>query len=215
MERIFCLIIGYVFGLFNTGYIIGRIKKTDIREHGSGNAGTTNALRTFGLKIGLLTLLGDCMKCVLAVLVTKAVFGSRCGDILPLLSVYTAAGCILGHNYPFTLGFKGGKGIAATLGMFLAIDWPLAITGFAFFLIVFFVTHYVSLASLSANLMAFVSLVILGCHGRYGMDTPHRVELYVVMGLLTALAFYRHKENIRRLARGEESKVYLKKKNRQ
>lgn len=75
MERIICLVIGYVCGLFQTGYIIGKVHKTDIREHGSGNAGTTNAFRTFGKKAGVLTLLGDCLKCVLAIVIVRMVYG--------------------------------------------------------------------------------------------------------------------------------------------
>ena len=74
MERLICLAIGYVCGLFQTSYIIGKMHQTDIREHGSGNAGTTNALRTFGKKAGALTLLGDCLKCVVAILIVKALY---------------------------------------------------------------------------------------------------------------------------------------------
>ena len=117
MERLICLGIGYVFGLFQTGYIYGRMHGMDIRKHGSGNAGSTNALRTMGVKAGAITLLGDCFKCVIAVLVVRGIFASRCPEILPLLSMYAGFGAVLGHNYPFYLGFKGGKGIAATAGM--------------------------------------------------------------------------------------------------
>ena len=123
MERLICLAIGYVCGLFQTSYIIGRLHKTDIREHGSGNAGTTNALRTFGKKAGILTLLGDCLKCVAAIVLVRVFLGKTYGDILPLLSLYAAAGCILGHNFPFYLKFRGGKGIAASVGFILAFDW--------------------------------------------------------------------------------------------
>ena len=81
MERIICLLIGYVFGLFQTGYLYGKTKHIDIRTKGSGNAGTTNALRTMGKKAGLITLLGDCLKCVFAVLVVRLIYGVRimCG----------------------------------------------------------------------------------------------------------------------------------------
>lgn len=118
MERLLCLLIGYVCGLFQTSYIYGRMHHMDIREHGSGNAGTTNALRTLGKKAGALTLLGDCLKCVISVLIVRAVFGESQKEILPLLSLYAAAGCILGHNFPFYLKFRGGKGIAASVGLF-------------------------------------------------------------------------------------------------
>ena len=80
LERLICILIGYVFGLFQTSYIIGKIHKTDIREHGSGNAGTTNALRTFGKKAGAMTLLGDCLKCVFAIVAVRLIFKEKkCG----------------------------------------------------------------------------------------------------------------------------------------
>lgn len=209
MERLICLAIGYVCGLFQTSYIIGRLHKTDIREHGSGNAGTTNALRTFGKKAGILTLLGDCLKCVAAIVLVRVFFGKTCGDILPLLSLYAAAGCILGHNFPFYLKFRGGKGIAASVGFILAFDWRIFLVCAVIFFVLFFTTHYVSLCSLSAYLAAFAAIVILGQGGAYGMDASHTTEMYVVMGLLTALAFFRHRANILRLAKGTENRVYL------
>lgn len=209
MERLICLAIGYVCGLFQTSYIIGRIYKTDIREHGSGNAGTTNALRTFGRKAGALTLLGDCLKCVAAVLLVNLFLGKNYEDILPLLNVYAAAGCILGHNFPFYLNFRGGKGVAASVGFILAFDWRLFVVCAVIFFGLFFMTHYVSFCSLSAYLAAFIAMVILGQSGAYGMDSAHMTEMYVVMGLMTALAFFRHRENVSRLMKGTENKIYL------
>ena len=88
MERIVCLIIGYCFGLFQTSYIYGKMHGIDIRQHGSGNAGTTNALRTLGLKAGLLTLLGDCLKCILAVIVVRVLYGNSEQEIIRLLALY-------------------------------------------------------------------------------------------------------------------------------
>ncbi len=108
LPRIICLAVGYVCGLFQTSYIYGKKSGIDIREHGSGNAGTTNALRTLGKKAGALTLLGDCLKCVLAVLIARLLFGDHQGADLLALELYAGAGCILGHNFPFYLKFKGG-----------------------------------------------------------------------------------------------------------
>ena len=214
MERLICLAIGYVCGLFQTSYIIGRLHKTDIREHGSGNAGTTNALRTFGKKAGILTLLGDCLKCVAAIVLVRVFLGKTYGDILPLLRQYAAAGCILGHNFPFYLKFRGGKGIAASVGFILAFDWRIFLICAVIFFALFFTTHYVSLCSLSAYLAAFAAIIVLGQGGAYGMDASHTMEMYVVMGLLTALAFFRHRANIMRLAKGTENRVYLGKKDK-
>lgn len=209
MERLICLAIGYVCGLFQTSYIIGRFYKTDIREHGSGNAGTTNALRTFGKKAGAMTLLGDCLKCVAAILLVKLFLGKTYGDILPLLTVYAAAGCILGHNFPFYLNFRGGKGIAASVGFILAFDWRIFLICALLFFTLFFTTHYVSVCSLSAYLAAFLAMIFWGQKGVYGMDPAHMTEMYVVMGLMTALAFFRHRANVVRLLNGTENRIYL------
>ena len=143
LERLICILIGYVFGLFQTSYIIGKIHKTDIREHGSGNAGTTNALRTFGKKAGAMTLLGDCLKCVFAIVAVRLIFKEKSSDILPLLSIYAAAGCVLGHNFPFYLGFRGGKGIAASAGMLLAMDWRVFLICAVIFIGLVAITRYV------------------------------------------------------------------------
>ena len=177
-----------VCGLFQTSYIIGRLHKTDIREHGSGNAGTTNALRTFGKKAGILTLLGDCLKCVAAIVLVRVFLGKTYGDILPLLSLYAAAGCILGHNFPFYLKFRGGKGIAASVGFILAFDWRIFLICAVIFFALFFTTHYVSLCSLSAYLAAFAAIIVLGQGGpmAWMLLIPWNVCGY---GLLTALAF--------------------------
>ena len=85
MERFICLLIGYAFGLIQTGYIYGKMKGVDIRKEGSGNAGSTNALRTMGIKAGLVTLLGDCFKCVFAVVTVYLIYGKTYADIFPLL----------------------------------------------------------------------------------------------------------------------------------
>lgn len=215
MERIICLIIGYICGLFQTSYIIGRMHKTDIREHGSGNAGTTNALRTFGRKAGALTLLGDCLKCIVAIMIVRALFKNSCGDILPLLSLYGAAGCILGHNFPFYMNFKGGKGVAASVGLVIAFDWRVFLICAVVFFGLFFATHYVSLCSVSAYVTALILVIIFGQMGSYGMDERHTLELYILLAALTVLALYKHRENIKRLLNGTESRIYLSKKHDQ
>ncbi|HJB17000.1 MAG TPA: glycerol-3-phosphate 1-O-acyltransferase PlsY [Candidatus Blautia excrementipullorum] len=209
MERIICLAVGYVCGLFQTSYIIGKMHKTDIREHGSGNAGTTNALRTFGKKAGALTLLGDLLKCMIAVFLVRLIFRREYADIMPLLSVYAAAGCILGHNFPVYLKFRGGKGVAASVGFVLAFDWRIFVIGAVVFFTLFFLTHYVSLCSLSAYVTALIVMIIFGQMGSYKMDASHTLEMYAVMAALTVLAFYKHRENIKRLVHGSENRIYL------
>ena len=212
MERLICLGIGYVFELFQTGYIYGRMHGMDIRKHGSGNAGSTNALRTMGVKAGAITLLGDCFKCVIAVLVVRGIFASRCPEILPLLSLYAGFGAVLGHNYPFYLGFKGGKGIAATAGMILATDLRMAAVCLVVFVVIVAVTRYVSLGSLVVTVLFLAGLVICGQMGEFGMAQNYLFEMYGVGLLFTLSAFFQHRANIKRLREGTENKIGLKKK---
>ena len=212
MERLICLGIGYVFGLFQTGYIYGRMHGMDIRKHGSGNAGSTNALRTMGVKAGAITLLGDCFKCVIAVLVVRGIFASRCPEILPLLSLYAGFGAVLGHNYPFYLGFKGGKGIAATAGMILATDLRMAAVCLVVFVVIVAVTRYVSLGSLVVTVLFLAGLVICGQIGEFGMAQNYLFEMYGVGLLFTLSAFFQYRANIKRLREGTENKIGLKKK---
>lgn len=220
MIRIVCLLIGYVFGLFQTAYILGRLNGIDIREHGSGNSGTTNMLRTKGLKAGLTTLLCDMLKCVLAVVFVSFLFGSSYPDILPVLKLYAAAGVILGHDFPFYLGFKGGKGIAATAGFILAMGPLYVLVGLIVFFGVFLTTHYVSLGSLLIYVALIIQTVIMGQNGCFNTEqvtVGQNVlnEMYCIVFLLGVLAFYLHRENIKRLIAGNERKTYLSKKNKE
>lgn len=214
MERLICLLIGYILGMFQTAYIYGRMHGIDIREHGSGNAGTTNTLRVLGKKAGIIVLLGDILKCFLAVQSAKLLFAKSCPEMLPLLELYAGAGAVLGHNFPFYLKFKGGKGIAATAGLVFALPWPFVAVLAPTFFLAFFLTHYVSLGSLLAYTGLVIELVVLGQMGYFGMEQTLLCEMYVVGLVLMAMAFYKHKENIGRLLRGEERKTYLTKKNK-
>ena len=181
MERIVCLVIGYIFGLFQTGYLYGKAHHVDIRKRGSGNAGTTNALRTMGWKAGAVTFLGDCFKCVFAVVVVHLLFAKNYGDILPLLSMYAGMGAVLGHNYPFYMHFKGGKGIAATAGLLVSTTnvWMVLICLVSFVLIVG-VTRYVSLGSLAVVIIYLIEIIVYGKMGGFGMQGAHLMEMYII-----------------------------------
>lgn len=215
MVRVICLLIGYVFGLFQTAYFYGKAHGIDIREHGSGNSGTTNTLRVLGTKAGLIVFLGDCLKCIIAVCIVRILFKANYSDIMPLLCIYTGAGAILGHNYPFYMNFKGGKGIAATAGMVIAFDPFFTISGVLVFFVPFFVFHYVSFCSLLVYVTLMIQMVIFGQLGYFpGMTQAQLIEMYVLFFCLLLLAFWKHRENIKRLLKGTERKTYLSKKNK-
>ena len=215
MERIACLIIGYVFGLFQSAFIYGKLHGIDIREHGSGNAGTTNTLRVLGTKAGLIVLAGDIIKCILAIVLCGMLFGRSNPDEIYLLKLYAAAGAILGHNFPFYLHFKGGKGIAATAGLILAFHPYFIVVGVILFFGAFLITHYVSLGSLLVYVGLMIQMVVCGQMGLFSTSQAILNEMYVITALLTILAYYKHRENIARLLKGEERKTYLTKKNKQ
>lgn len=211
-ERLVCIAIGYVCGLFQTSYIYGKAHGIDIRDYGSGNAGTTNALRTLGRKAGAITFLGDCFKCVVAVLIVWLMFGKTQGENFKLLGLYAAAGTILGHNFPFYLKFRGGKGIAATAGLLFSFDWRLMLVALAVFLLVFFTTHYVSLGSLMVYVVFVGGLFFMGQTGQFDMEPARIYEMYGLGLFLAGLAVWKHRANIVRLIHGNENKTYLKKK---
>lgn len=127
VARIIALLIGYGFGLFQTGYLYGKSKGIDIRKQGSGNAGTTNSLRVLGWKAGIITFAGDLLKAVFAVLLVKLIFHGTYGADTKVLELYAGFGTVLGHNFPCYLQFRGGKGIACTTGVILAVCPPAVI----------------------------------------------------------------------------------------
>ena len=215
MERIICLIIGYVFGLFQTAFFYGKAHGIDIRQHGSGNSGTTNALRVLGTKAGLIVFAGDCLKCMIAVWIVRLLFGASHPDTIYLLCLYTGAGAILGHNFPFYMGFKGGKGIAATAGLILSFHPYFIVMGVVMFFGAFLTTHYVSLGSLLVYAGFIIEMVICGQMGVFGeLSQMQLFVMYAVAAFLTIMAYWKHRENIVRLIHGEERKTYLFKKNK-
>lgn len=211
VSRILCILIGYVFGLFQTGYIYGKTQNIDIRQYGSGNAGTTNTLRTLGLKAGAITFAGDCGKAILAILITWLIFHNQYPDTIKLLAMYSGLGAVLGHNYPFYMKFKGGKGIACTTGVILAFHWQIAPLCIGIFFLIVFLTRYVSLGSILLVSVFFIQLVVMGQMGYLPIESRYLPEIYVIGGILTLLAIYRHRANIKRLLSGTENKLQLHK----
>ena len=158
--RIICILIGYAIGLFQTGYIYGKTQHIDIREHGSGNAGTTNTLRTLGFKAGAITFAGDCGKAILAIFISWLIFHEQYPEGIKLLGMYAGLGAVLGHNYPFYMKFKGGKGIACTTGVILAFHWQMAPLCIGLFIVVVLLTQYVSLGSILLVSVFFIELIV-------------------------------------------------------
>lgn len=213
MVRVACLLIGYVCGLFQTAYIYGRINGIDIREYGSGNSGTTNALRVLGMKAGLIVFAGDILKILAAGFLVTVLFnqGDFFGDRAALYKLYAGLGAVLGHNFPFYLNFKGGKGIAVTSGLILMMDWRITILCLIAFALTVGLTRYVSLGSLVITALFMISWIFLGQTGRLALTPAHLPESYVLVFLIVAMAYWRHRANIKRLIAGTESKIGQKK----
>lgn len=214
MIRLICTLIGYLFGSIQTAYFLGKIKGIDIREHGSGNAGTTNTLRVLGTKAGIVVFCGDMLKSILAVLLVKCLFGVKYPEIAPLLVIYTGLGCVLGHNFPFYLKFRGGKGIATTGGLMIAFNWMYIPVGLLLFFGNFFITHLVSIGSLLLYTGFLVQTIIMGQLGVFNVSQSVLNELYIVIFIMLILAFYMHRTNIKRLLSHSERKTYLFRKNK-
>ena len=209
MERLICVVIGYIFGLFQTGYIYGKMKNVDIRKYGSGNAGTTNALRTLGWKAGIITFIGDCLKCVLAVGLVRLIFQQNLH--VELYAIYAGLGAVLGHNFPFYLKFKGGKGIASTAGLILSVNPIMFFIVVAVFISIVLVTQYVSVGSIVIMILFVIMVLVSGQSGWISLPSGDLYEYYAIVILLAVLAIWRHRANIKRLINGTENKTDIRK----
>ena len=195
------MVIGYFCVCISSGYIFWKIYHIYIRDKGSGNAGTTNVLRTLGKLPALLTFAGDLLKAIIPVIVIRFVLDTPVDWYL--LCLYMGLGVVIGHNYPFYLKFKGGKGIAVTSAVVLSTAHPLIImAGLLIFIAVVAVTRYVSLGSLFVAWYIPVNTIIF-----YRENTLF-VHMMVVSLLFTALAYFQHRQNIVRLLHGKENKLW-------
>lgn len=210
MERVLCLVIGYLFGLFQTGYLYGKKQGIDIRQHGSGNSGTTNALRVLGKKAGAIVFAGDFLKTLIPCLAVKLYFADS--DMGYLLVLYTGLGVILGHNYPCHLNFKGGKGIAATAGLLVATDLRVTLVCLIAFVLVVALSRYVSLGSIAVVTIFLIMNIWFAAGGEYGLAAEYIMEYDLVAAVITGMAVWRHRANIVRLMHGTENPLWGKKK---
>ncbi len=208
------LIVGYFFGSFSTGYFLGKKQGHDIQSEGSGNIGTTNALRTMGKGAGLITFLGDLAKAFIPTLIVRFVYCNMMGyeaDLTYIVTLITGLGVFVGHIFPFYLRFRGGKGIAVAAAVIVATScdggvglWMIFI-GIAIFVIVVALTRYVSLGS----------LIVLWYFPIYVSLKFWESEYYwMALGLgliFIAFSYCKHAGNIHRLLNGTERKLFEKK----
>ena len=192
--------LSYLAGSVPWGFVIGRFKGLDIRNHGSGNIGATNVRRVLGRDWGAVCLALDFLKGLLPVLLIGAKLGAGMSLSPDWGKILAAAGAVGGHVWPVWLGFKGGKGVATTVGALLAVSWVAVAIGMGTWLVVYSLTHYVSAASLCAAVMLPVGYVISGVIRHHAIFTPS-LGLLV---LLAALIIFRHRSNIQRLREGTE-----------
>lgn len=192
-------VLGYLLGGINGAILLSKlVEKDDVRRHGSGNAGFTNFFRNYGKRTSLLVILIDAAKAAVSCLLGGWLLGKYGLRTEGMLLGGLAA--TLGHDFPAFLGFRGGKGIVCGFAAALVTDWRVGLILFAVFALVYFLTHYVSLASVLCALGFFVS---------FWLFYPGRPFVLILSGCLSALAIFLHRENIGRLVRGQERKTYF------
>lgn len=205
--RIGALAIGYLCGLFLSGFFLGKSKDVDLRTKGSGNVGTTNTMRILGLKMGAITLLCDCLKSILAVWLVWLLFSKSYEEHIVLLELYGAIGAVLGHDFPVYMKFKGGKGIAASFGMLIAIYPGFLPCCVLIFVLAVAVTKYVSLGSILAALAVIIQVFVFDALGWLPFAPKDTLEAQVLTVFVAVLAIFLHRSNISRLLHGTENKL--------
>lgn len=193
-------ILAYLIGSISFSVIISKkVAGFDVREKGSNNAGATNVLRTVGKKAGALTLLCDLLKGVVALLIAILVSKIAKDTDSALIMQIAGIAVVLGHIFPIFFGFKGGKGVATTLGVLLVVNWQIALIVLIFAIVVIAVTKMVSLGSISAAILLPILALFLQSN-------------YLIFSLILALiVIYNHRANIKRIAEGKENKLGSKK----
>lgn len=203
-----CLLGGYLLGSLNASIIFGKLfKGIDIRNRGSQNAGMTNTLRIFGKKAAVFVFLFDLLKSVAAVLLARYAarhFFAGFPDTEQFAQYLAGLGSVLGHNFPLYFKFRGGKGILASWGVIMILDYRIALVLLAVFLLVVSTTRYVSLASITSAIIYPLFVIAFNAGKMKTTTTIYYIALSLV---ISALAVYRHKTNIARLRTGTESKL--------
>ncbi|HKJ27897.1 MAG TPA: glycerol-3-phosphate 1-O-acyltransferase PlsY [Anaerolineales bacterium] len=187
------MLIGYLLGCIQSAYLIGRIfRNLDIREHGSGNAGASNTVTILGVKYGVIVGLIDVLKGIFAVVIVKWLYPES-----PSLAYLSGLMAIIGHMFPFYLGFKGGKGVAALVGMMIGVDWKLGLLFALLVIVPAAITDYI----VAGSFTSFVALPIVSFLRGYS------IPILILSLALTGACFYLHRGNIKRIAAKEELKI--------
>ncbi len=211
IKLVIVAIISYLLGSCNFGVIISKsLKKEDIRESGSGNAGTTNMMRTYGKTLGILTIIGDIAKVFVAIWIAfkimsveeiKMIFDRISDNPQCVLKSFAGLFAVAGHIFPCFFKFKGGKGVATSGGMVIMIDWRIALILFAIFVLTILITRYVSLGSI---IMAVLYPVFMGVFYK-------DLGLVIISLVFTVIVVTAHRENIKKLINHTENKIGSKK----
>ena len=192
MQYLLSILIGYLFGTFNTAYIIGKLRGIDIRTKGSGNAGASNATTVLGKKVGVVCALCDILKAVLAYKLVQMLFPA-----LPIAGMLSGIACVAGHIFPFWMGFKGGKGLASLAGCVLAYDWKLFLIYLALAVVFILVVDYIALLTCAGAVSFPVVYYFLSSD----------LLITALLSVLGVIMVLKHISNIRRIMAGTEKKV--------
>ena len=209
LKIIGCAILCYFLGSFNASYILGKtFKQKDVRDYGSHNPGSTNAIRAFGPKFGFICMAVDILKGVVAMLLIRLIMWHSLDpyahELLVLIQLAGGIICMLGHMFPFYMHFKGGKGIAVSLGVLLAINWKVFLLAGIPALIILAFFRIMSVASLSFETLIFIFYICFYAGHPYGWFILALALCY------PAIAFYTHRTNLDRLVHGEEPRLWGK-----
>lgn len=205
-------IIAYAIGSINFSVIISKkMAGFDVREKGSGNAGSTNVLRTVGKKAAALTLVCDILKGVISVLIALLV-GKIAGESAnsAIVVEIAALAVVIGHTFPIFFGFRGGKGVATSLGVILIVNWKIGLICLVFALALMALTRMVSLGSISASVLFAVLTMFIRDSYIGGIDFDFSFIIFGI--LLAALVIFNHRSNLKRIINGTENKLSFKKK---
>lgn len=199
MNYIIAAIVGYLFGCFQTAYIMGKVfLRKDIRDLGNGNAGASNATVVFGRRFGILTGIVDILKGTMAILLIRLLYESSLDPVSVTGIVYICGFfAVLGHNFPFYMNFRGGKGTATAVGVLFGFDWRLGLGAVLVMLVVVLITDYIAIGT-----MAMILVFVL-----YTAIWQPSINNLAVAFILALMSIYKHRQNFINISRGQEKKV--------